>query len=139
MIISFLLAIIFIILSSLHVFWAFGSSWGLEKAIPTKSKDDTEKAIKPGPIPCLIVALGLAFFALFYINQALSLQLPIPTWLASTLGWGIPSIFTLRAIGEFNYVGFFKKVKGTPFAQMDTYYYSPFCIFVGLGGFIVML
>jgi hypothetical protein len=33
--------------------------------------------------------------------------------------------FALRALGEFHYLGFFKGVRGTPFAHYDTWFYSP--------------
>ena len=37
-------------------------------------------------------------------------------------------VFAARAIGDFNYVGFFKRVKGSRFAKRDTYLYSPLCV-----------
>ena len=129
MVVTILLAIIFATLSALHIFWAFGYNWGLEKAVPTLPNDITQRALNPGPIPCGIVALGLAAFALFYFDKVFGWQLPFPNWLTLAIGWGVPSIFILRAIGEFNYVGLFKKVKGTPFSEMDTRYYTPFCVF----------
>lgn len=33
-----------------------------------------------------------------------------------------------RAVGDFRLVGFFKKVKGSEFALMDTLLYSPLCV-----------
>ena len=33
-----------------------------------------------------------------------------------------------RGIGDFRYVGFFKRVKGSLFATRDTYLYSPLCM-----------
>jgi len=47
------------------------------------------------------------------------------------MGWTIGVIFILRAIGEFNVVGIFKKIKGTVFAKYDMYFYIPLCLFVG--------
>lgn len=43
----------------------------------------------------------------------------------------LSTIFTLRAIGEFNAVGFFKKIKDTEFAIYDTKYFSPLCLILG--------
>ena len=37
--------------------------------------------------------------------------------------WIIASLFMLRAIGEFKYVGFFKKYKHIQFGKNDTRYY----------------
>ena len=44
----------------------------------------------------------------------------------------LAGIFILRAIGDFKYVGFFKKVKNTPFAKLDSKFYSPLCLLIGL-------
>ena len=38
-----------------------------------------------------------------------------------------------RAIGDFKYVGFFKRVRGSKFARMDTLVYSPLCLLLALG------
>ena len=38
-----------------------------------------------------------------------------------------------RAIGEFRLVGFFKTVKGSLFARMDTLFFSPLCVLLSLG------
>jgi hypothetical protein len=43
----------------------------------------------------------------------------------------------VRAIGDFNYVGFFKRRRGTRFAHLDTRLYSPLALGLGLGTAIV--
>jgi Protein of unknown function (DUF3995) len=56
-------------------------------------------------------------------------------WLPDRVGewsvWAIAAIFLLRAIGDFRYVGFFKKERGSKFAKMDTKFYSPLCLLIG--------
>jgi uncharacterized protein DUF3995 len=37
-------------------------------------------------------------------------------------------VFMVRAIGDRRYVGFFKRVRGTRFARLDTRIYSPLCL-----------
>lgn len=132
-VISILLSLIFLILSILHLNWAIGNTWGLKYAVPTKR--DSEELFIPGTLPTLIVALGLLGFAFFYFIN------PEPgnprNWIFE---WGrviIPSIFLIRAIGDFNYAGFFKKIKDTTFAKMDTKYYSPLCLLIALMGYAV--
>ncbi len=39
----------------------------------------------------------------------------------------------------FRYVGFFKRVRGTRFAEMDTRYYSPLCLTLSVLAFSVAL
>lgn len=34
----------------------------------------------------------------------------------------------LRSIGDFRYVGFFKRARGSRFAELDTRFYSPLCL-----------
>jgi hypothetical protein len=56
-----------------------------------------------------IVAIGLSARVLSALSAALALGL------------------LLRAMGDFRYVGFFKSVRGSRFAWMDTWCYSPGC------------
>ena len=42
-------------------------------------------------------------------------------------------VLLLRAIGDFNLVGFFKRIRGSAFARMDTWFYSPLCVLLGIG------
>ncbi|EGD05771.1 hypothetical protein B1M_04736, partial [Burkholderia sp. TJI49] len=41
-------------------------------------------------------------------------------------------IFAVRAVGDFRYVGFFKRIRGSRFARMDTLCYSPLCAALAL-------
>jgi hypothetical protein len=55
--------------------------------------------------------------------------LPVLFWLSCALALGLAA----RAVGEFRYVGFFKRVRGTRFARMDTLVYSPLCLLLAAG------
>jgi hypothetical protein len=44
---------------------------------------------------------------------------------------------TGRAVGDFNYIGFFKRRRTTAFAGLDTRLYSPLALALGLGAGIV--
>jgi len=46
--------------------------------------------------------------------------------------WLIAAAFALRAIGDFRYVGFFKRVRESRFARLDTFAYSPLCTLLAL-------
>ena len=56
-------------------------------------------------------------------------------WLCYGLALGLLA----RAIGEFNYVGFFKRVRGSRFARLDTLVYSPLCLLLAIGVALVAL
>ena len=63
----------------------------------------------------------------------------LPDWIIKYGGWIIPIIFILRAIGEFKYVGFFKRIKQTEFGKLDTKFFSPLCLTIGLIGILIEL
>jgi hypothetical protein len=46
--------------------------------------------------------------------------------------WVLSVVFALRAVGNLRSFGFFKTVKGTPFAEWDTWLYSPLCLLLAL-------
>ena len=86
----------------------------------------------PELLPTFIVAFGLLRFGLFILVKSGLIGFKFPSWLDKYGLWIIASIFILRAIGEFNYVGFFKKYKQTKFGQNDTKYYSLLCLIIGI-------
>lgn len=127
-IISFL---IFLFISFIHFYWAFGGKWGIDAVLPTKDDNNT-KVLNPSILPTLIVAFGLLGFGLHILIISGLIAFDIPQWLSNYGLWIIASIFTLRAIGDFKYVGFFKKIKLTKFGKNDTKYYSPLCLTIGI-------
>jgi len=132
-IISIVLFIIFLCLSLIHIYWGFGGEWGNGAVIPTK--DDNVKPKMPGAVPTFIAAFGLLGFGIVVLMNVVELNFHLPLWfdIVHKYGlWLIASIFILRAIGEFNYVGFFKKYKYTKFGQNDTKFYSPLCLAIGV-------
>lgn len=132
-VISVLLSMIFLLLGIIHLNWAIGNTWGLDKALPTD--DNGNIILQPSTAITLVVALGLMAFAAFYfINPQPGNQ---KNWIFE---WGrliIPAIFILRAIGDFKYVGLFKKIKQTTFGKMDSKFYTPLCILIGAIGLMI--
>jgi len=121
---------VFLFLAGIHFYWGLGGKWGAEAAIPTQ--EDNRKVIDPKLFSCLVVALGLLGIGLFVFVKSRNLSIGLPNWLMNDGLWGVSALFILRAMGEFKYVGFFKKIKRTKFGQMDTKYYSPLCLVIGL-------
>lgn len=137
MILSILLSIILIGLGIIHFNWAIGGKFGFSESLPTK--ENGERVLNPKMADSIIVGLGLTIFGLFYLLKAGIVEINLPEWIMKYGGWIIPSIFLLRAIGEFKYIGFFKKVKKTDFGKLDTKFFSPLCLFIGLCGLIIQL
>lgn len=132
-IIAILLFCIFLFLSGIHIYWAFDGKWGSGAVLPTKNEND--KVIIPGIFPTLLVAFGLLLFGIIALISVIELDFAIHSWIVFLQKkglWIIIAIFILRAIGDFNYVGYFKKIKHTKFAINDTKYYSPLCLIIGI-------
>lgn len=134
--ISFLalaLILIFVSISILHFYWAFGGQKWKNFAIPTKSNASTALLFKPRFFETLLVAMGFLVFAwIIGMNTQMFPLVWLPTSYVTYATFGIAFIFLLRAIGEFRYIGFFKRIKNTTFSQMDSRYYSPLCLFIAI-------
>ncbi|PKK36708.1 hypothetical protein BWI96_10020 [Siphonobacter sp. SORGH_AS_0500] len=136
--IAFLLFLIFLCISSIHFYWAAGGKWGSDAVLPTKA-DNNIKVLNPGIVSTLIVAFGLLVFGFFILIVTKLVTFSIPQWLTTYGLWIIAGIFILRAIGDFNYVGFFKTIKHTKFGESDTKYFSPLCLVIGVLTIILAL
>ncbi len=134
-ILAIVIFIIFLGLSLLHISWALGSKYGFETALPTN--EEGKRMLNPKKSDSLIVGLGLLIFGLFYLIKVDLIAFELPSIVLSAASWVIPSIFLLRAIGDFRYIGFTKKIKSTPFAIKDSRYYSPLCLSIAIIGFIL--
>lgn len=129
------MAVVFCILSLLHVAWAVGIRVGQGTAIP--ERETGGPVFRPGPASTFAVA-GLLFVAALLVTQRVGLGRGwIPPALVVPGCWALSAAFTLRAIGEFRYVGFFKRIRTTAFARMDTRYYSPLALLLAIGAGLI--
>ncbi len=134
---AILLVIIFVLISGLHFYWAAGGKWAIENVVP---RDEQGKPVlKTGVVASIVVGLGLLFFAMYYLLVAGFVEFTLPEIILTPLGWIIPSIFLLRAIGDFKYVGFTKKIKNTTFARLDSAYFARLCLFIALLGLLIQI
>ncbi|MDV6235693.1 DUF3995 domain-containing protein [Leptospira ellisii] len=114
-------------LSLLHLYWVAGGVYGKNRAVPEwKGKP----VFVPGKGSTLLVALLLFGASLFPIGSRIHPLLPIAEPVIRYGTYFLSFVFLLRAIGDFRLVGFFKNVKGTGFAELDTKFYSPLCAFL---------
>jgi Protein of unknown function (DUF3995) len=122
-------ATILVILGIVHLYWAVGGEWGKGAAIP---EHEGKPVWRPSSLGTGLVALGLFMMAALLLMRI--------GWLGVYTGanpvrmglWLMAAIFLVRAIGDFRYVGFFKRVRGTRFARLDTLAYSPLCLILAL-------
>lgn len=129
-IIAVLLFLVFLFLSLLHFYWAFGGKWGTEGVYPTPDAQTPPR--NPGIRSTLIVAFGLFGFSIFYLIKVNIIFIELPLWIEKYGLWILAAIFMVRAIGDFKYLGFFKKIKNTKFGQNDTRYFAPLCFLIGV-------
>lgn len=127
---ALILCTIFVFLSGLHVYWALGGTKGISTVIP--STKTGKNSFTPSRVATLSVASALFIAALLPLLQVGLLSSPLPDWIARAGVWLIALVFLFRALGDFRYVGFFKRVRGTVFAYRDTRFYSPLCLFLAL-------
>jgi len=134
-ILALVLSVIFFILSIIHFLWATGSEWSYDKVLPTDN--DGKRVLSPRRIDCLIVAVGLLLFSIFYLISSQVVKVDVPSAVLKYGGWVFPLIFLIRAIGDFKYAGIFKRVKGTTFASWDNRLFTPLCLVIGIIGLTI--
>ena len=114
-------------LSLLHAYWALGGRWGSAYTVPTVGG---RRSFDPSPFATWIVC-GLLGLAVVIVVGRSGWIAKGPLRVLFDAGiWGLAFVFALRAVGNFRTFGFFKAVKGTPFADWDTWFYSPLCLLI---------
>jgi hypothetical protein len=132
---GFLTAGVFASLALLHVYWAAGGTWGHAAAVPTGGGG--ARLFNPSRASTLAVAAGLLLAALVVLGRLGVRAAPLPGWVFVWGGWLIALLFLARAVGEFRYVGLFKSVRGTNFADWDTWLFTPLCLFIAFSAGVV--
>ncbi len=134
---SSFLSFVFLFIAGIHIYWGFGGEWGKDAVLPKIETSDRPLFI-PGLAATLMVAV-VFIIGVFLVQSFVSnITLPIPS---SILYYGMifqGTVFFLRSIGEFRYVGFFKTQKGTLFSYWDDRLFSPLCLTVSLFSFALI-
>jgi len=122
----------FLVLAGWHVYMALmprvGS--GESGAVPSVGG---KPLFVPSRNATLGVAVVLALFAGLVATTAGLVSLGLPAVVLSWLSYALALGLAARAVGEFRYVGFFKRVRGSRFATLDTFVYSPLCLLLAAG------
>lgn len=126
-------AAVLVLLSAIHIYWAFGGEWATTATVPTV---DGKPRITPSTAATLAVALLLALAAGLVGGSVFEFG-PRPLFRVGSAG--VSAVLFSRAIGGRGYVGFFKRVRGTPFASRDTFVYSPLCLLLCAGTLAVAI
>ncbi len=134
---SILLSIIFLALSLIHFYWVLGGKWGLSSALP--ADESGIPLLAPSILDTLIVGVALSTLSFLYLTFSGIINLKLPHWMIKITTILVPILFIIRSVGEFHYIGFFKTVTQTDFAQMDTLLFSPLCLVIGLFGIVIKI
>ena len=122
---------VFVALAAWHFFMAMGGLASKQSgAVPSFGG---KPLFVPSARATVAVGIVLLLFAgvVAATGGLLATGVP-PRWLA-WFSYALAAGLLARAIGEFRYVGFFKRVRGTPFARLDTLLYSPLCLLLSAG------
>jgi hypothetical protein len=120
----------FLVIALWHLYMAWSPAKGANGSVPSL---DGKPLFVPSTRATILVAVMLVLFAGLVAATAGLLQLAVPRatlrWLSYVLAAGLFA----RAVGDFRFVGFFKRVRGTPFATLDYFLYSPICLLLAAG------
>ena len=112
-----------------HLYWALGGRTAWVAALPEVNGRPT---FTPRASMTLGVAAALLLAALLVAVTGGVLADPLPRAVARALTGLLALVFLARAVGDFRLVGFFKRVRGTRFARLDSALYAPLCLVLGL-------
>lgn len=126
-VLNLLISIVLVFLSGVHFYWAIFGIRDIAAVVPTRV--GSNKVLSPGKWGAALVGVVFLLFAFVFANKVVRL---LEIDFLSYVALGIGILFLARAIGDFNYIGFTKRVKNSKFSSLNTKYYSPFCLFMGL-------
>lgn len=140
-ILAFVLTALFLFLSFLHIYWALGGQWSIEKIIPEKFKESfyNSKSKTGFMLATFVVAFGLMSIAWLTAAYVGKMKSPFSHPVHRYLLMVVSGLFLLRAIGDFNMVGLFKSQKIGLFAYWDSKLFVPLCFCISAAYVLLLL
>lgn len=132
--IALTLAVVLGLISLLHLYWMVR---GVGTGAGVPSTADGKPVIRPGRLASAAVAAALALAAMLVLGRSGLIETGLPLMLLTVGTWGVAATFAARTVGEFRYVGIFKRVRGTSFARMDDRLYTPLCALMAVAAGLV--
>ncbi len=121
-------------IGALHVYWAFGGKLGGGAAVPER---DGAPLFRPSRGATLLVAGALFTGAALLFAQSGVVAVGSPAMVVRVGCWGLAFVFAARAIGDFRWVGMFKRERRSRFARMDTRVFTPLCLVLAVACAVV--
>jgi hypothetical protein len=111
-----------------HLYWGLGGRTAWLAAVPEL---EGRPAFAPSRVATLAVAAALGLAALLVASAGGLIGSGPPPRTARVLTGALAVALVARSIGDFRLVGFFKRVRGSRFARLDSAVYSPLCLALG--------
>lgn len=127
--IAFGVAVILGGLALVHLYWAVRARAGSSAAIP---EIDGRPAFRPSRVGTVMVAVALLAASLLVAAVGGVIADPLPGAVARAGCVLLGLLFVARSVGDFRLLGFFKRIRGSRFARLDSLYYSPLCLLIGI-------
>lgn len=122
---SIAVAAVLVTLALVHVYWALGGRAGAAATVPMRAGG--APVFVPGRTATLVVAVALGMAAVLVLGRAGVAPRVLPAVAYRWGAWVLGAVFALRSVGDFRYMGLFKRQRGTRFAALDTRLYTPLC------------
>jgi hypothetical protein len=118
----------------MHVYWGLGGRSGHAATVP---QVDGKALFRPSCFATLAVAAALLAATVVVAGVAGWLGAAVPAGLSRLLTLVMSLVFLVRAVGDFKYVGFFRRASESTFAYWDLHFYSPLCLFIAAAGLVL--
>jgi hypothetical protein len=128
--VAIIVSLTFVVLALWHFRMALSTDKGTGGAVPSQSG---KPLFVPSARATLAVGFVLLAFAYLVAAAAGLVASGLPRALLSWPCYALALGLLARAVGEFRYVGFFKRVRDSRFARLDTLLYSPLCLLLAIG------
>lgn len=123
-------------LSAVHYLWARQPRLlNTELVVPYSAG---RPLFRPGQKSCR--ALSLLLLGMAAVLSVAGFRLiPSASKFFKSTAFFISTLFALRSVGDFRYIGFFKRKRKSKFARLDTALYSPLCALIAIGALLAAL
>ena len=126
-----------------HALWAIFAllaAWHfVMAAMPSRSNSGAVPSVggkalfTPSRASTVAVGALLLLFAALLAATAGIVQTGLSRNVLAGLSYALAAGLLARGIGDFKYLGLFKRVRGSKFATLDSVVYSPLCLLLALG------
>lgn len=130
-------ASVLVLLSAGHLYWALGGRLGGRLEGVLLPEQDGQPVFRPSPAAAVGAAIVLLAAAAVLAIRAGALDSPFGEPTVRWAARAVAAVFLLRSIGDFRWVGFFRRVRGTRFAYWDARVYTPVAFALGVGAAVV--